>query len=206
MIKIPDVPQEWMEAARAEHQRVLHTNEYWTSGHPSFMDNVRFILAAVAPLIAAAAAEREADKAQCCMCGKKGLSTAEDGGPEAELHDGRWVCSLACYDKVPAAAPGPGILDTPEGKAIFSDLLEVRPGHNLGGGLVAVSAADLEDLKTSVVAFGAPHAVIYARDHGLPDGHIFRTHYDALKLAGGRMDDFTPVDDAAATRARGGEA
>ena len=35
---------------------------------------------------------------QCCMCGKKGLSTVEDGGPECELHDGRWVCSSECYD------------------------------------------------------------------------------------------------------------
>ena len=36
--------------------------------------------------------------AQCCMCGKTGLSTAEDGGPECELHDGRWVCSSECWD------------------------------------------------------------------------------------------------------------
>ncbi len=36
--------------------------------------------------------------AQCCMCGKTGLSTTEDGGPECELHDGRWVCSSACWD------------------------------------------------------------------------------------------------------------
>jgi hypothetical protein len=36
--------------------------------------------------------------AQCCMCGKAGLSTAEDGGPECELHDGRWVCSSECWD------------------------------------------------------------------------------------------------------------
>ncbi len=35
---------------------------------------------------------------QCCMCGKRGLSTAEDGGPECELHDGRWTCSRKCYD------------------------------------------------------------------------------------------------------------
>lgn len=35
---------------------------------------------------------------QCCMCGKKGLSTIEDGGPECELSDGRWVCSRDCYE------------------------------------------------------------------------------------------------------------
>lgn len=36
---------------------------------------------------------------QCCMCGKTGLSTAEDGGPECELSDGRWVCSSDCYER-----------------------------------------------------------------------------------------------------------
>ena len=40
-------------------------------------------------------AERDA---QCCMCGKKGLSTEEDGGTECELPDGRWVCSGDCWD------------------------------------------------------------------------------------------------------------
>ena len=39
-----------------------------------------------------------AGAAQCCMCGKRGLLTADDGGPQCELHDGRWVCSSGCYD------------------------------------------------------------------------------------------------------------
>jgi len=43
-------------------------------------------------------AQAVAGAAQCCMCGKNGLSTEEDGGPECELHDGRWVCSSGCYD------------------------------------------------------------------------------------------------------------
>ena len=47
---------------------------------------------------------RQAGVAQCCMCGKNGLSTAEDGGPECELHDGRWVCGRDCYDR---ATEGP---------------------------------------------------------------------------------------------------
>lgn len=38
---------------------------------------------------------------QCCMCGKKGLSTVEgDGGTECELTDGRWVCSAECWERV----------------------------------------------------------------------------------------------------------
>lgn len=37
-------------------------------------------------------------EAQCCMCGKTGLSTVEgDGGPECQLNDGRWTCSADCY-------------------------------------------------------------------------------------------------------------
>lgn len=40
-----------------------------------------------------------ATDAQCCMCGKKGLSTIEgDGGTECELSDGRWTCSSDCWE------------------------------------------------------------------------------------------------------------
>lgn len=36
---------------------------------------------------------------QCCMCGKKDLSTVEgDGGMECELDDGRWTCSYECWE------------------------------------------------------------------------------------------------------------
>jgi len=43
---------------------------------------------------------------QCCMCGKKGLSTAEgDGGTECELSYGRWVCSAECWDRAVEPAP-----------------------------------------------------------------------------------------------------
>lgn len=45
---------------------------------------------------------------QCCMCGKKGLSTAEgDGGTECELSDGRWVCSGDCWDRAVSALAAP---------------------------------------------------------------------------------------------------
>lgn len=47
------------------------------------------------------------------------------------------------------------------------------------------------DLKTSVIAFGAPWAVEHARNMGLPDGHLLAGHYDILKAAGARMDSFT---------------
>lgn len=52
----------------------------------------------------AAIESQAAPEVQCCMCGKRGLSTAEDGGPECELSDGRWVCSLRCYEKAEAVA------------------------------------------------------------------------------------------------------
>jgi len=44
-----------------------------------------------------------------------------------------------------------------------------------------------EVLKDSVIAFLAPHAVQYAKDHGL-DG-LHPAHYDLLKKCGARMDD-----------------
>lgn len=56
---------------------------------------------------------------------------------------------------------------------------------------VVVPKADWDDMKLSVVAFGAPWAVSHARDHGLPKGHLAAEHYDILKKAGARMDAFT---------------
>lgn len=58
--------------------------------------------------VAAQPAQSREGVAQCCMCGKKGLSTVEgDGGPECELEDGRWVCSSKCYDAALSQAPAP---------------------------------------------------------------------------------------------------
>ena len=54
--------------------------------------------------------------------------------------------------------------------------------------------AEIADLKTSVVAFGAVWAVQYARDYGLPDNHLHPTHYDILLKAGARMDQFVRAD------------
>jgi hypothetical protein len=48
----------------------------------------------------------------------------------------------------------------------------------------------LADANMSVVAFGAPWAVEYAQDYGLPYGHLHPTHYDILAKAGARMDAF----------------
>lgn len=58
---------------------------------------------------------------------------------------------------------------------------------------LAEREAEIADLKTSIVAFGAIHAVNDAKTWGLPDGHIRAHFYDILKTAGARMDDFTRV-------------
>lgn len=50
--------------------------------------------------------------------------------------------------------------------------------------------AEVADLRASVIAFGGPWAAAYARDHGLPPGHLHSTHYDILARAGARMNDF----------------
>ena len=46
------------------------------------------------------------------------------------------------------------------------------------------------ELKISVVAFGAPWAVRYAADIGLPYGALHPGHYDLLARCGARMDAF----------------
>lgn len=62
--------------------------------------------------------------------------------------------------------------------------------------LARVAALEEEnaDLKENVIAFAAPHAVIYARDFGLPEGHLNSQHYDLLERCGARMVDFTRSD------------
>lgn len=57
---------------------------------------------------------------------------------------------------------------------------------------------EVAELRTSVIAFGAPWAVAYAQQHGAPTGALHHRHYDILTAAGARMVDFTrwvPDDD-----------
>lgn len=49
---------------------------------------------------------------------------------------------------------------------------------------------EIEELKRDLIAFCAPWAATYARDYGLPDGHLHPVHYDILARCGARMDDF----------------
>jgi hypothetical protein len=51
--------------------------------------------------------------------------------------------------------------------------------------------AENADLRALVIAFGAPWVVTYARERGLPEGHLYPTHYDILARCGARMDNFT---------------
>ncbi len=79
-----------------------------------------------------------AGAAQCCMCGKRGLSTADDGGPQCELNDGRWVCSSDCYDVAIWV-----LLDPFAGRTIptadeLSNIIRTVDGnHSLGAGELA---------------------------------------------------------------------
>ena len=54
----------------------------------------------------------------------------------------------------------------------------------------AAHAAQVADLKSSVVAFGAVWAADYAKRAGYAPGELHPTHYGILKDAGARMDDF----------------
>lgn len=51
--------------------------------------------------------------------------------------------------------------------------------------------AELAEARETIIAFAGPWATQYARDYGLPAGHLHPTHYDILAKAGARMDDFT---------------
>ena len=66
------------------------------------------------------------DAVQCCMCGKKGLSTEEDNGPECELSDGRWVCSEDCWND--ALEPSAAAIQ----EAAFREVLEIARDAMLG--------------------------------------------------------------------------
>jgi hypothetical protein len=65
---------------------------------------------------------------------------------------------------------------------------------------LAALEAENADLKSSVVAFGGPWAVQFAKMHGLPDKYLHQTHYDILKAAGARMDDFIRHEDTPEAR------
>lgn len=74
--------------------------------------------------IEAEIAALSAAEPQCCMCGKKGLSTAEgDGGTECELSDGRWVCSAECWDR--AVEPAPSVAVT----SLRGALIDAKTWH-----------------------------------------------------------------------------
>lgn len=89
---------------------------------------------------------------------------------------------------------------------LFVDLLEawdmpqaarrVRTGNasDDDGAAIELLHARVEqmmaELKEYVVAFGAPWAVQYSRDFGLPEGHLHPRHYDILERCGARLDDF----------------
>jgi hypothetical protein len=71
---------------------------------------------------------------------------------------------------------------------------QFRLGHAAAkeeaAGEIGKLRAEILELKETVIAFAGPWAVQYARDRGLPRGHLFATHYDILKNAGARMASF----------------
>lgn len=52
------------------------------------------------------------------------------------------------------------------------------------------AADEIEDLRSSVIAFCAPWAFEYAKIRGFPPNHLDPQHYDILKRAGAPMDAF----------------
>ena len=56
--------------------------------------------------------------------------------------------------------------------------------------------AEIADLKISIIAFGCPPMMEWAKMHALPKNALYADHYDILQRAGARMDDFTRWDEA----------
>ncbi len=59
------------------------------------------------------------------------------------------------------------------------------------GDLFQDAADEIKRLRSDLIVFCFLWAEPYARDHGLPDGHLHSVHYDILARAGARMDSFT---------------
>ena len=105
--------------------------------------------------------------AQCCMCGKTGLSTVEgDGGPECELSDGRWVCSRECWDR--AVQPGKEVMpDVPNGAPNAPDAAPASTA-DAGGGATREEVAEAlwrADQYQGQIRFSFADAEIYIRNH-----------------------------------------
>lgn len=135
-----------------------------------------------ARIIAALVPAAPSPAPQCCMCGKKDLSTVEgNGGTECELSDGRWVCSSDCWDKATgeadlapalgAAAMREMALAMPTHKDLLAEAVKLKEVAALIAVLKAV-AADVEaadgypvslmlnwrdDLNTAIAALDARH-------------------------------------------------
>lgn len=114
-------------------------------------------------------AERDAliGAVQCCMCGKKGLSTAEDGGPECELEDGRWVCSAECYDK--STADDTAALDRIKAEAradVVRQVLEIVKAAQWQTGAIDMDGSDVDEEIIAPIRALTPPADLAARIGG----------------------------------------
>lgn len=97
MSKPDDVTQQDWDASEAVGAAVYGRHERGWVCWP--LVDAEALRPAIARAIAIARDEGRAE-AQCCACGKTGLSTVEDdGGTECQLDDGRWTCSQDCYDR-----------------------------------------------------------------------------------------------------------
>ncbi len=105
---------------------------------------------------------------QCCMCGKKGISTAEDGGPECQLSDGRWTCSRDCYERATLTLPPDADLDA------LAAALRSGEQADMDGTMVRVSRQACEDAADAITALRArPVGEVQVKPLGFEGGNGF---------------------------------
>ena len=109
-----------------------------------------------------------------------GLRTDKDGVPYDNPTNGL----------VGAALPFPTELDNGDFTRVLANAALIAAAPDLAR-LVLEKDKEIAEWKENTIAFLGPWAVDYAKQIGLPDGHIHHVHYDLLEKAGARLNAFT---------------
>lgn len=120
----------------------------------------------------------------CPWCGSPGkLASTQFGGFNVVCQDPRYWDSTTTHDES-CGMSGPDRASAEEAIAAW----------NRRAPTSEETQTQIAELKQTVIAFCGPWAASYARERGLPDRHLYHTHYDILKDCGARVDDFVRAE------------